>query len=172
MSSGNRRGASRGVGTPPPSGTHLIPTPNPFLGMLPRYMWRKQKDFFAYSAKWLPIAGGASDGATITIEGDADFACIGFQVVTTDAATDGTILANTATLSIKDAGSGRDIFDEKLHLDTIAGTAQNPYYLPFVKVFGANSSIALNLTNLLAATSVNVRFVMSGFKVFNEMLEE
>lgn len=140
--------------------------PAPFLGWLPRKLWRRAKDFFVYSAEFIPLALSATATFETAIQADSDFLCVAVSRLVT-AVDNTTFIANVPQLvTIFDAGSGRNLMDRAIHIDNIMGTGQLPSYWPMPKIFRANSTITTTVQNL-EATARNVRIAYLGFKVFD-----
>lgn len=140
--------------------------PAPFLGWLPRKLWRRAKDFFVYSAEFIPLAASITGTFETAIQADSDFLCVAVTRLVT-AVDNTTFVANVPELvTIFDAGSGRNLMDRAIHIDNIMGTGQLPTYWPMPKIFRANSTITTTVQNL-EATARNVRIAYLGFKVFD-----
>ena len=138
----------------------------PFLGWLPRKLWRKAKDFFVYSAEFLPLTASGTLTFETAIQADSDFLCVDVCRVVTDVANTVFLTAVPQLVNIFDTGSGRNIFDRPQHIDNVMGTGQLPNYWPMPKIFRANATISTTLQNL-EATDRNVRISYVGFKVFD-----
>lgn len=127
------------------------------------------EDFFSYSTGVIVLAAaiGANGLANIAIQADSDFvwekltyfADAGAQL------TEATKVVPLAQIMITDTGSGRQMFNVPMNLATIAGTGSLPYILSRPKLFDANSTIQISLTNRIA-TAVNIEVVLSGRKRF------
>jgi len=126
------------------------------------------RDFFIYTAEFLPIAASSSVTVRVPIQGDSDFELteITGDVRATDE-TETVIAAPAALVQIADAGSGRLLFDRPQIWDNIIGTAERPFILPMPKMFSANSVISVALTNNVAAEK-KVRISLIGYKHFAE----
>lgn len=143
----------------------FLPSVNPFLGLLPRAMWAKAKDFFAYVVEFLPLGAGATATLPVQIQADSDFLLVEAVAVTT-LADNATFVANVPTLvQINDSGSGRNLFSSPVHYNNLFGTAQLPGIVPFPKVLRASATLSTTLTGL-DATARNIRIAYTGFKVF------
>lgn len=141
--------------------------PAPFLGWLPRKLWRRAKDFFVYSAEFLPLTASLTLTFETAIQADSDFLCVAAVRLVT--ATDNTTIVAVPVpelVTIFDAGSGRNLMDRAIHIDNLMGTGQLPTYWPMPKIFRANSTISTTVQNL-EATDRNVRIAYLGFKVFD-----
>lgn len=139
---------------------------NPFLGLLPVGLWNLQKDFFAYTFEFLPIAATTTATTTVAIQSDSHF-CVEF-ITGLSTSTDNTTTIETTPamlVLLTDSGSGRQFMDRPVHWLNMIGTAQNPAVLPFPKIIDAGSTVTLQLQSFEAAAR-NVRVTMIGFKVF------
>lgn len=148
----------------------FLPSVNPFLGLLPAQYWDKVKDFFAYETDFLGMGPSATQTLPEQIQGDSDFLFVALNRVVT--AVDNVTVKTFApfTLQIADAGSGRNLGDQAIHLENIAGTAQLPGILPFPKIIRQASTLSLTLTNLDTVNSYNVRLTLLGFKIFPQSM--
>lgn len=154
----------------------LIPPVNPFLGLLPKKYWTRRKQFFTYTITFatgspnaaLQLAASAvgQTGST-AIQADADFLMIAVAglLIATDNIT--TVANSPATLQILDSGSSQALSDFPVHFLNLVGTAQNPLYLPFPRVFERNATLTVQITNL-TATARNVFLAFHGFKIYPE----
>jgi len=126
-------------------------------------------DFFAYSTGILAL--GATVGATqlnnITIQADSDFVWekLTYFADTGAALTEATRVIPLVTLMITDTGSGRQMFNQPVSLNAIAGPGGLPYILSRPKLFDANSTIQISLVNRLAQ-AYNIEVLLSGRKRF------
>src|SRR5574341_428789 len=150
-------------------GGAVSPWGNPLLWLVPRELLARIKDFFIYSAEFLPLAAGATTAVTTQIQGDSDFLVV--QGVRTCFAVDNTtVVANPpAMVRISDTGSGRDFMDRAVHIENLFGTAQLPAVWPFPKLLPANSTLSTQLQNLDGATARNYRLSYVGFKIFRTL---
>lgn len=139
----------------------------PFLGWIPRKLWRMAKDFFIYSVEFLPIAAASTLTQETAIQADSDFLCVAATRVVTNAAN--VVFTDPAPMLLRlfDAGSGRSVMDRAIHIDNFVGTGQLPSYWPMPKIFRANGTIESTLQNLDGANGFNVRIAYLGFKVFD-----
>lgn len=149
--------------------THILPYPNPFLGLLPKEMWNRTKDYFTYGKDFIGanvLAAGATLGLGIAINGDADFLIVSSTRVVT-LADNTTFFAQAPVLvNITDSGSGRNLSDQFIHIESYFGTGQEPKYWDMTKVIPRNSTITITLQNLDVVNAFNVRVYLHGFKVF------
>lgn len=139
----------------------------PFLSWLPRELWNRSKDFFVYSAQFLPLPAGSTSTFETPIQADSYFLLVDVARVVTQAADETAAIAFPPLLiTILSTASGRNLMDRAQHLENIAGTGQLPNYWPMSKLFEPNTSISTTLQNLDGANAFNVRISYLGFKVF------
>jgi hypothetical protein len=138
----------------------------PWLQILPRELWGKQKDMFVGHLDFTPLAANATQSQGLNITADADFVILyGTRIVT--AADNVTFIANVPELvTITDTGAGRNLMSAAVHMDELFGTAQLPAYWAFPKLIRAGSTLTATLQSL-EATPRNVRLSFHGFKVFS-----
>jgi len=157
-------------GSPP---QRIYQLPANYLGLIPRGMLRKLKDFFVNvpvisTGTELPASGARS--YSFQVDGDADF-CTLYLVGEVYTSAYAAVVNNPAILvDVRDTGSGRSPFSAPVLWDNLFGTAQRPSLLGFPKIYRANSTVNVQLQNQVAtAYVVNMAFV--GFKVFPTMAE-
>lgn len=125
------------------------------------------RDFFVYSAEFLPIGASAAAQVRVPINGDSAFALMEIQGDCRDLVTNETSIATPAMrLTLRDEGSGRILMDRAQMWTNIIGTAQRPFFLPIPKIIRANSVIVVELTNDAAAVR-QVRISFVGYKIFS-----
>lgn len=144
----------------------ILPPLNPFLGLIPKALWKRVKDFFAFTVEWLPLAISESASKTFSTQGDSDFLILsGVRVVSTvNNLTETTF--PPMLVKIEDSGSGRNMMDKAVHIENLFGSAKQPMVWPYPKLIRANSTVTVTLQNLSAASAFNARLSFLGFKVF------
>lgn len=148
----------------------ITPALNPFFGLLPPKLWKAPKDFFMYSANFLPLAAGATQTTDIAIESDSDFLIVAGVRTITDGATDLVFqAAGPFTVVVFDNGSGRNLQNQAQHIENMFGTAELPAYWPFPKFVPRASTLSTTLQNLDATNAFNIRIAYFGFKIFAHM---
>lgn len=153
--------AGQQIRVPPPPGALFAHLLNPAIA-------RRVKDFFAYTADFLPIANGATVQVTTAVQNDSDFLLFQANAAVDDTAGSAIDPAVTlATVQIRDAASSRNLQDNPMGFSTIFGTAQLPGFLAIPKFFRAGGTIATTLTNNHGA-NLNVRITYLGMKLFPE----
>lgn len=124
------------------------------------------RDFFIYSAEFLPLNANATANVRIPVQGDSAFelTAISGDVKATDA-TETAIADPSLTVMLVDEGSGRRIFDRAQIWANIIGTAQRPFVLPQFKTFAPNSVLSVEVADLSTLTR-RVRISFIGYKIF------
>ncbi len=129
------------------------------------------KDHFIYTARTsTALAAGASQTVNINLEADANFTAVKmayFADIAGAAQTEDTKVVPLVRVEIQDSGSGRNLQQIAVPIDSLAGRGNLPFVLPIPRVFSANSTIKVTFTNYSAATSyANVELSFIGFKSF------
>lgn len=146
----------------------LIPSANPFFGLLPQELWNKSKDVFIYSVEWTELAASETETQDIAVESDSDFLATAINLRAYDADSPETILDdNPFLVTIFDNGSGRRLMNRATHVDNFMGSGQLPGYLPFPKLFPRASTVSTTLQNLDTQNAYVVKLSYLGFKIFS-----
>lgn len=159
-----------------PSGRALPLLLNPFWANLPPAVISLPKDFFVYGVEFLPLGASATANQQFDVQSDSAFLILAGVGVVTDTANT-VFSANVPQLvTIRDEGSGRNVFNIAQHFGNVFGTAQLPAYWTYPKILKPKTTVDVELQNL-EATARNVRIGFWGFKLFKgpgwkEMLEE
>lgn len=141
------------------------PALNPFLGLLPRELWERPKDFFVYSVLFNPLPISTTEADDIQIQADSDFLIMaGVRYVTSTAAPP-VPQAGVALVQLTDSGSGRQLQNTPVHIENLFGTAQMPAVWPFPKLLQRSSTLTVTIQNLEATARIYyISFL--GFKCF------
>ena len=109
---------------------------------------------------------GNQIAATIQITQEADFIATRCLQATVNPVS-GVPIVGSWTASAKDSSSDRELMNQPIHNDLMAGTALRS--VPFTKnrLFRRNSTITFNLVNLQAVAS-RIFLVFQGYKLFDE----
>lgn len=124
------------------------------------------KDFFSYTADFLPLTANLTQTQPISIQSDSDFVIVAGAAVVTDTANTTFLTFVPELVQLTDQGSGRNLFSSATHFHNVFGTAENPAYWTQPKVLDRGSTFAVQLQNL-EAVNRNVRVAFLGFKVFD-----
>jgi hypothetical protein len=124
------------------------------------------REQFWYNAVYNTIAAGATSTQAISIQADADFVV---RKQTRDVRlSDGVTPYTTpsATVTIVDTGSNRQMSDIAVHIENCFGSAQFPYILPQEKRFSANCVVNVTMTSLETVTTMIARLCFHGYKEY------
>jgi len=135
------------------------------VAMLPPMMRDTIKQYYAYTADFLPLQASLPATVPFTVEASTDFVVVALTAIVTDVANT-TFLGNVPeTVQIVDASTGMAWFNgiNGTHFNNVFGDAQQPYFMPLPYYLRANSTVNVTLTNL-EAVARNVRVAFHGFK--------
>lgn len=76
-----------------------------------------------------------------------------------------------ATILLTDTGSGRQLSDARLAIDTLFGTAQRPFIWPRPKLLPPASTFQVSLQNL-QAVDMRLRLTFHGYKIFGMNIQQ
>lgn len=125
------------------------------------------RDWFTYSAEFLPLPNNAGATVLITVQADSDFQLAELTGDVRTADTAETVVAQPSILVlIVDQGVGRYLMDRAQMWDNLIGTAERPFILPVPKMFRASSTISVTATQGNVGAGRNVRISLHGYKVF------
>ena len=120
---------------------------------------------FIYTTGWIRLATVAGNAVefVLTIGADADFKC---NYVTCHVRQSNVLVANWAgDIVLNDSGKGRTLSNQAIALDAIAGNGQLPYPFNPPRIFPANSSLVLTITNNVA-TATDAQVCFHGNKMY------
>lgn len=142
-------------------------------GSTPMYPPRKLGDimideFFQYTIT-VTFTASQNQVLNIPIQADAHFMWVAAYMNSSVATGTGTFMGacvnrGGSLVQITDGGSQRQLSSAQVPADTLFGTAQRPFTLPFRKLFRANTSIGLNVTDTTGGAQI-VDYVFGGFKI-------
>ena len=127
------------------------------------------EDLFSYTVFFDDLANGTTQNGNIQIQADSDFKWIKgeyFADIAGAAQTADSLVVPLVTVQITDSGSGRQLNNEPVPVSSLFGTGQLPYINPIPRIFKARSNIAFQVANFSAATTYDLRLVLTGTKVF------
>lgn len=139
-----------------------------FAYLLEKRIGDRQWDWFMYSASWLPLAIAAPLTArSIQIDSDADFLALACTGVARAVASPAAQNADTPFLvTMRNSGTGADLFDAVQDWTQVVGTAQRPAWWGLPRLMPLGSTLVVSLQSLDAATAWNVRLGFWGIKVY------
>ena len=129
-------------------------------------------DYYAYNFEILALAGGDSDSDVQQIEAESNFIWVktsGFADIALAIQTYNTRVVPLVTIQVTDVGSGRSLFSGPTAWSNVVGWGEIPYMLPIKRKWQANTAIRVDVVNLTAATTYNLRLTFSGIKNFGAL---
>lgn len=131
-------------------------------------------DPFTFGINFLPLA--ASNTATDQFITQADS---GFAIIKTTFVISSDVNVFVANISdvpkfapqvvmLSDSGSGRDLANTPIAINSWFGTAERPFLWSKPKVLDPNSTFSARIQNLVA-TAFNIRLAFHGFKIFGDV---
>lgn len=127
------------------------------------------KDFFTYEVNFANLLAGSSQTQTFTIQADADFLLSKLAFLATIgnvAFDDSTRPIPNVNVTIQDTGSGRNLMNTAVPVASIFGTGQLPFILPRQRIFLANATVNVTLTNFDVAADYDLYLSFIGEKGF------
>ncbi len=127
------------------------------------------KDFFVYSTGRFAVAAGVAVTQNIAIQADADFEIIKVAFaadVAAAAITNNSYPIPNATILITDSGSGRQLMNVAVALESLFGIGKEPFILPQPRILSARSNIAITVTSFEAVNTNNITLSFIGNKIF------
>ena len=129
-----------------------------------------RRDFYIYEAEALGIAAaGGTANDVINIEADSDFILQKMTYEADIAAAAYTFTTNPiplVTIQIIDTGSGRQLMQQPIPINSFMGDGKLPFYLPNPRKFLRNSTIQIAFVNFDAAIVYNIRLAFIGYKIY------
>ena len=128
-----------------------------------------RRDFYVYEAESLAIVAGGTSNDVINIEADSDFILQKMTYEADIAAAAYTFTTNPiplVTIQITDTGSGRQLMQNPIRINSFMGDGKLPFYLPNPRKFLRNSTIQIAFVNFDAAVTYNLRLAFIGYKIY------
>ncbi len=128
-----------------------------------------RRDFYIYEAEALALVAGANANDIINIEADSDFILQKFAYEADIAAAAYTFTTNPIpliTIQLIDSGSGRQLMQNPIPVNSFMGDGQLPFILPNPRKFLRNSTIQVAFNNFDAAVTYNIRLAFIGYKIY------
>ena len=129
------------------------------------------EDFFTYTTRFEDLASGATGNNFIQVEADSDFLIQKLAAAPFFDDARITVFSQEiplVTILIVDTGSGRQIMNAPIPLDSLFGTGRLPFILPTPKLFVKNSRINVTLFNFGADAYADIWVNFEGKKIFTE----
>jgi len=132
-----------------------------------------RKDVYTYASTVIDLPATEVRDDSINIQADADFIihkltvfAIDRGIPTSAQGTDATRIIPNVTVQLTDQGSGRQLFNQAVHIGSIFGTGSLPFILPAPRRIASNSVLALNYTNLSATVDYDIYLSFIGLKYY------
>ena len=135
----------------------------------PENVGSKRRDFYIYEAESLALAAGTSSNDVINIEADSDFILKKMTYEADILAAAYTFTTNPIPLisiQLIDTGSGRQLMQNPIPVNSFMGDGKLPFYLDNPRRFERNSTIQIAFTNFDAAQAYNIRLAFIGYKIY------
>jgi hypothetical protein len=151
-----------------------MPTPNVFAPGKPEgfQIPDRPKDWFSYPVTFTTLLNGVAQSTNIPIDAGSDFYMTALTYLATDAAGTTVLTANTrilplVTILLTDSGSNRQLMQNPVPLDAIAGDGAWPHRLIHPRLFLRNSNIQVLVQSFDAnATYGTLRLNFEGFRIY------
>lgn len=129
------------------------------------------EDYFIYQVEFAAanLTPGSQVDGNIQIQADSDFKWLRSTFYADIAGaifTFNTRPIPQVTVQIVDSGSGRQLVQIPVPVESMFGFGFLPYVLPIPRVFKARSNIQFTVANFSSASSYNLRLSLHGTKVF------
>lgn len=127
------------------------------------------RDDYTYTLNFASLAGTATATGQFTVEADSNFLwqeAAYFADIAAAIQTDSSRVIPLVTVTIQDSGSGRQLMNAATPIPSLFGTGALPFLLPTPRFFRAQTTVSVNVVNLTAATTYNLRLSFIGTKFF------
>jgi len=128
-----------------------------------------RRDFYIYEAEALALAPAGNANDIINIEADSDFILQKFTYQADIAAAaylESTRPIPLITVQLIDSGSGRQLMNNPIPVESFMGSGELPFILPNPRKFLRNSTIQIAFNNFDAAITYNIRLAFIGYKIY------
>lgn len=145
------------------NGGRIISPPAGAMGWLPPIEWGTIKDFYAYTAEFLPIDASGTATRSINIQADSNFIILYGTLIATEVNNTTPLAFAPALVDLKDSSSGASLTSSPVHVQAMFGDGSFPGVFAMPKFMRAASQLTLTLQNL-EAVQRNYRFALLGFR--------
>lgn len=126
--------------------------------------------YFVYNASFEALNSGTAQTKSINIQSDSDFELIKMTQFTSEAGNAGFNVNGQiiplAKFQLVDGGSGQHLFDNPTPVPAVFGSGELPFILPERRVFAANATLHLELTNFSSDTNYDIDLALIGRKLY------
>ena len=131
-------------------------------------------DPFTFVINFLPLAASNASTDQFITQADSGFAIV--KTSFTVASNVDVLVANISdtpkyapqVVTLSDSGSGRDLSNGPVSINTYFGSGERPFIWCKPKVLDPNSTFTARIQNLVA-TAFNIRLSFHGFKIFGDV---
>lgn len=131
-------------------------------------------DPFTFVINFLPLTANNTATDNFITQADSGFAIV--KTSFTIASDVNVFVANISdtpkyapqVVTLSDSGSGRDLSNAPVSINTYFGTGERPFIWCHPKILDPNSTFTARIQNL-AATAFNIRLSFHGFKIFGDV---
>lgn len=131
-------------------------------------------DPFTFIINYVPLAASNTATDQFITQADSGFAIV--KTAFTIASDANVLIANISDtpkyapqlVTLSDSGSGRDLSNAPVSINTYFGTGERPFVWCRPKVLDPNSTFTARIQNLVA-TAFNIRLSFHGFKIFGDV---
>jgi len=128
-----------------------------------------KEDFFIYPISFLALAPAATASTVLQIDASADF-CWYYGAYSADVAAAGQTASSRVyplvNILITPTDSNAQFMQSALPLTHLFGNGENPFVLPRMRVFAAQTAVTIQVTNRDAAQTYNLFLSLIGLKRF------
>ena len=129
----------------------------------------QSKDFFVYQIDFAAIAAAGVGVGNISIQADSDFRLektVAFAAIAAAGQTASSLVLPLMTVLLTDTTSGRQLSSGAVPIPSMFGTATDPFIWETPHIFGARSTLTVNVTNFDAANTYVLRLSFIGTKLY------
>ena len=131
-------------------------------------------DPFTFTINFVPLAASNTATTSFITQSDSGFAIV--KTAFTIADNVNVFVANISdtpkyapqVITLSDSGSGRDLSNAPVSLNTYFGSGERPFLWSKPKILDPNSTFTARIQNLVA-TAFNIRLSFHGFKIFGDV---
>lgn len=131
-------------------------------------------DPFTFGINFLPLAASNTATNNFITQADSGFAIVKTSFTIADEAN--VLIANISDtpkyapqiVTLSDSGSGRDLSNTPISINTYFGSGERPFLWCRAKILDPNSTFTARIQNLVA-TAFNIRLSFHGFKIFGDV---
>ena len=127
------------------------------------------KDFFVYQIDFAAIAAAGVGVGNISIQADSDFRLektVAFATIAAAGQTDSSRVLALMTVLLTDTTSSRQLSSGAVPIPSMFGSAADPFIWETPHIFGARSTLTVNVTNFDAANTYILRLSFIGTKLY------